>query len=127
MSAIAVSTEDKLTWRHIGLAFTAACMSFFCVALMFNAAGVFYSYVSTEFGVGLGKITLYITLSYIGAMVLLPIGGGLMDKIEALEKSGDIIVVRPADVKGVGRLEKSPAKLTALYNHGYEVAKEMFG
>ncbi len=51
----------------------------------------------------------------------------LMDKIEALEKSGDIIVVRPADVKGVGRLEKSPAKLTALYNHGYEVAKEMFG
>lgn len=51
----------------------------------------------------------------------------LMDKIEAMEKTGEIVVVRPVDVKGVDRLEKSPEKLTALYNHGYEVAKEMFG
>lgn len=50
----------------------------------------------------------------------------MMDKIEALEKKGDIIVVRPVDIKGVDRLEKSTEKLTALYNHGYEVAKSMF-
>lgn len=51
----------------------------------------------------------------------------LMDQIEDLEKKGEIIVIRPTDVKGVERLEKNPQKLTALYEHGYEVAKEMFG
>ena len=83
MSTGEALTKDKLHWRHVGLAVTAAFFSGICVALMFNTPGIFYKSVADEFGVGLGQVTLYITLSYLFAMALLPIGGRLMDKVDA--------------------------------------------
>lgn len=45
-----------------------------------------------------------------------------MDLIEKLEDKGRIIVIRPVKPVQVGRMEKDTAKLTALYDEGYEVA-----
>ena len=48
-----------------------------------------------------------------------------MDLIESLEDQGRITVIRPLRPVEVGRMEKDTAKLTALYEEGYEVAKKM--
>ena len=46
-----------------------------------------------------------------------------MDLIERLEEEGRIIVIRPIRPIEVSRTEKDTAKLTALYNEGYQVAE----
>lgn len=48
-----------------------------------------------------------------------------MDLIESLEDQGRITVIRPLRPVEVGRMEKDTAKLTALYEEGYEVAKNI--
>ena len=48
-----------------------------------------------------------------------------MDLIESLEDQGRITVIRPLKPVEVGRMEKDTAKLTALYEEGYEVAKNI--
>ena len=48
-----------------------------------------------------------------------------MDLIESLEDQGKITVIRPLKPVEVGRMEKDIAKLTALYEEGYEVAKKL--
>ena len=47
-----------------------------------------------------------------------------MDLIERLEDEGKIMVIRPAKPVEVSRMEKDTTKLTALYQEGYEIAKE---
>ena len=47
-----------------------------------------------------------------------------MDLVEKLEKEGRIQVIRPLKPIEVGRMEKDTVKLTALYEEGYELAKE---
>ena len=47
-----------------------------------------------------------------------------MDLVEKLEKEGRIRVIRPLKPIEVGRMEKDTVKLTALYEEGYELAKE---
>lgn len=46
-----------------------------------------------------------------------------LDYIEEQEKKGNIFVVRPQLPLQVGRMEKNPLKLEALYRQGYEEAK----
>ena len=48
-----------------------------------------------------------------------------MDLIESLEDQGKITVIRPHKPVEVGRMEKDIAKLTALYEEGYEVAQKL--
>lgn len=45
-----------------------------------------------------------------------------MELVERLEDEGRIIVIRPVKPVQVGRMEKDTAKLTALYDEGYDVA-----
>ena len=47
-----------------------------------------------------------------------------MDLIERLEEEGKVTVIRPLKPVEVSRMEKDTAKLTALYEEGYEIAKE---
>ena len=47
-----------------------------------------------------------------------------MDLIEKLEEEGRIAVIRPQKPVEVGRMEKDTAKLTALYEEGYEEARK---
>lgn len=49
-----------------------------------------------------------------------------LDYIEQLEKEGKVIVIRPSLPIKVGRCEKDPEKLRALFNNGYEDAKKYF-
>lgn len=49
-----------------------------------------------------------------------------LDFIEEHEKKGHIFVIRPKVNPNVGRIEKNEAKLRALYETGYEDAKESF-
>lgn len=48
-----------------------------------------------------------------------------MDLIERLEDEGKILVIRPLKSVEVGRMEKDTAKLSALYQEGYEIASEL--
>ena len=48
-----------------------------------------------------------------------------LELIEQLEEEGKVIVIRPINPIEVGRLEKDSAKLTALYEEGYECAKRV--
>ena len=47
-----------------------------------------------------------------------------MELIEKLEQEGRISVIRPIKPIQVGRMEKDTARLMALYQEGYEIAKE---
>lgn len=49
-----------------------------------------------------------------------------MDLIERLEEQGRITVIRPLKPVEVGRVEKDTAKLTALYQEGYDIAEQFF-
>jgi len=49
-----------------------------------------------------------------------------LDYIEELEAKEEVLVIRPSRSMKVGRAERNPAKLTELYNLGYEDAKTGF-
>lgn len=46
--------------------------------------------------------------------------------IEEQKQKGNIFVIRPKQVSGVGRIEKDKEKLKALYEEGYRDAKECY-
>ncbi|WP_127497246.1 patatin-like phospholipase family protein [Paenibacillus glycanilyticus] len=48
-----------------------------------------------------------------------------LDDIAEQEKNGTVFVIRPQETLVVGRMERDPAKLDALYKQGYEDAKRM--
>lgn len=48
-----------------------------------------------------------------------------LDYIAEQERSGGAFVIRPQETLVVGRMERDPAKLDALYKQGYEDAKRM--
>ena len=48
-----------------------------------------------------------------------------MDLIEKLEQGGQITVIRPLNPVVVGRMEKNTAKLSALYQEGYDIALQL--
>ena len=45
-----------------------------------------------------------------------------MDQIEEMEKSGEIFVIRPSRDPQIGRMEKNPEKVKAVYDLGYKDA-----
>lgn len=49
-----------------------------------------------------------------------------LDYIEELEAQGKVIVIRPSEELNVGRLERDPEKLNALFKNGYEDAKNTY-
>lgn len=49
-----------------------------------------------------------------------------LDFIEELEKSQDVFVIRPKNPVKIGRTEKNKEKLEALYNEGYNDAKDCY-
>ena len=48
-----------------------------------------------------------------------------MELVERLEAEGKAIVIRPVNPVTVDRMEKDTAKLTALYQEGYDVAMRL--
>lgn len=44
------------------------------------------------------------------------------DQIEEMEKSGEIFVIRPSRDPQIGRMEKNPEKVKAVYDLGYKDA-----
>lgn len=49
-----------------------------------------------------------------------------LDYVDQLEKEGKVIVIRPSEPLVVGRTEKNPEKLKALFENGYEDAEKMY-
>ncbi len=49
-----------------------------------------------------------------------------VDYIREKEQSGDVFVIRPLEPLQVGRVERNPEKLTALYEQGYYDASNQF-
>lgn len=50
---------------------------------------------------------------------------GTVDYVREQEKNGACFVIRPTEPLKVGRMEKDPEKLDALYQQGYEDAKKL--
>lgn len=63
-------------WVLVGLAITVGLGK----AALNNTAGLFLTPVSNDIGVGIGTLTLYLSISSIATMFFLPIGGKLMAK-----------------------------------------------
>lgn len=49
-----------------------------------------------------------------------------LDELGVMEKEGSVFILRPKTPVTIGRLEKDVDKLTALYQQGYDDAKEQF-
>ncbi len=49
-----------------------------------------------------------------------------LDYVEKLENEGKVLVIRPSKPLEVGRVEKDPIRLKALFDNGYEDAKKQF-
>ena len=47
-----------------------------------------------------------------------------MEELMEKEKSGEVFVIAPETLHGVGRTEADPDKLTKLYEEGYQQAKK---
>ena len=50
----------------------------------------------------------------------------ILDFIKELEDNGDVFVIRPKKPVNIGRTEKNREKLEALYNEGYNDAKDCY-
>lgn len=50
----------------------------------------------------------------------------ILDFIKELENNGDVFVIRPKKPVNIGRTEKNREKLEALYNDGYNDAKDCY-
>lgn len=48
-----------------------------------------------------------------------------LEMVERLEEEGKIVAIRPQKILAVGRMERNVNKLIALYEEGYEVAKNV--
>ncbi len=79
----AVRRKQKMTWRHYGFVFACAAMEFVCIGAWFNCAGIFYNPVANEFGIGLGQVGIYVSISFFSTMVVLPYGGRLLERANA--------------------------------------------
>ncbi len=51
----------------------------------------------------------------------------VMDYIDRLEQKGDVVAIRPQKPLKIGRMENNPRKLSALYDEGYDCARQIFG
>ena len=49
-----------------------------------------------------------------------------LDDIQELEQQGKAFVIRPIEPLQVGRIERNPERLTALYEQGYKEAEKVF-
>lgn len=49
-----------------------------------------------------------------------------LNLVNQLEKSGDVLVIRPKNPVNVSQIEKNAKKLTSLYEEGYDDAKELY-
>lgn len=49
-----------------------------------------------------------------------------LNLVNKLEKDGDVLVIRPKKPVNVSQIEKNAKKLTALYEEGYDDAKELY-
>ena len=49
---------------------------------------------------------------------------GQLEELMEKEQSGEIFVIAPETLHGVGRTESNPDKLTKLYEEGYQQAKK---
>lgn len=69
---------------HYAFAIVASCIAITCVpcALTLSCAGIFFTPVSEYFGVPKAQFTLYFSVLNLAMMVMLPIAGKLMNKID---------------------------------------------
>ena len=49
-----------------------------------------------------------------------------LDQMQEMERKGQLMVVRPTNLYGVGRVEKDRDRLNALYEEGYQIAEKLY-
>ncbi|GLB60960.1 patatin-like phospholipase family protein [Cytobacillus sp. NCCP-133] len=78
----------------------------------------------------LSKLTRYFYKEYSGLINAIEnrykIYNETLDYIEQLENEGKVFIIRPEQELQVGRVERSPIKLTQLYEQGYDDAFRLY-
>lgn len=70
---------------------------------------------------GLGRVLLRRYPALYAAMLRRPaVYNASLDRVERMERAGSAFVLRPVRPLEVGRLERDPARLEALYRQGYD-------
>ena len=49
-----------------------------------------------------------------------------MDQMQEMEQKGQLMILNPTNLYGVGRVEKDKERLNALYEEGYQIAENMY-
>lgn len=65
------------------IALTCMVLAFFSVGIVYNSAGIFYTPVSTDLGVGRGTFSLYMTVQGISLALVLPFAGKIISTKDA--------------------------------------------
>ena len=70
---------------HYAFLIVAAGIAITCIpcALVLSCAGIYFTPVSNYFGVPKASFTLYFSILNLAMMIMLPIGGKLMSKMDA--------------------------------------------
>lgn len=78
-------TPGKTSKFHYGFIIVACCCLIMGVniGLTFSCAGIFYTPVSDELGVTVGKFGLYMSIMYIASSLMLPYAGKLIERMSA--------------------------------------------
>lgn len=88
---MSTKNEQNMTWRHVMFAVAMGVAMATGAGMLFNAAGVFYPHVATEFGFinaetgkpNTGPVGMWLTIVFIGTAVILPFCGRLLEKHNA--------------------------------------------
>lgn len=83
MGRTASSGKEKMSLCHVMFIVTCCVMMAACTGMWFTSADIFCSTVSEALGVGLGQLSLYITLSYVATTIFPPFAGRLLEKFSA--------------------------------------------
>ncbi len=67
-----------------------------------NSAGLFLPGVSSDLGIGMGQLTLYLSISSVATMIMLPIGGKMMAKYDTKYLLTAAIILQAGAFAGFG-------------------------
>ena len=65
---------------------------------------------------------MWLKMSSFQKGTIIDLSGLGLNQIEEMEKSGEIFVIRPSRDPQIGRMEKNPEKVKAVYDLGYKDA-----
>ncbi|WP_322155662.1 MFS transporter [Paratractidigestivibacter sp.] len=103
-----MAQETKKGGFHYAYAIVAACIAITCLpcALVLSCAGIFFTPVSTFFGVPKATFTLYFSIVNLAMMCTLPVWGKALSKVDARVTLSAAVVAAGVGLIGMSRCQE---------------------